>query len=74
MFSLIEVSLQVLIGVVDEKLLEAVGVELLESIDVQDTDETPHLAVTNRIESNRGNNRGSAPTINTGDPISYPLP
>lgn len=37
-------ALEVLVGVVDEQLLEAVGVELLEAVDVQHADEAPHVA------------------------------
>ncbi len=41
---LVEMSLEVLIGVVDEQLLQAVGVELLEPVDVQHADKPPHIA------------------------------
>lgn len=39
-------ALQVLVGVVDEQLLQAVGVELLEAVDVQHADEAPHVPDT----------------------------
>lgn len=41
---LVKVALQVLVGVVDEQLLQAVCVELLEAVDVQHADEAPHVA------------------------------
>lgn len=43
-YALVEVALEVLVGVVDEQLLEAIGVELLEAVDVQHADEAPHVA------------------------------
>lgn len=49
-----------LVGIVDEKLLETVGVELLKSIDVQDTDEAPNITVDNQTRECTDNQ------INTG--------
>lgn len=43
--SLVEVPLQLLVRVVDEQLLQAVGVEVLEAIDVQHADESPCVTV-----------------------------
>lgn len=42
--SLIKVALEVLVCVVDEQLLQAVGVKLLEAVDVQHPNEPPHVA------------------------------
>lgn len=42
--SLVEMTLQVLVGIIDQQLLQAVVVELFESVDIQHSDEAPHIA------------------------------
>lgn len=65
-------ALQLFIGVVDEQLLQAVDVEVLEPVDVKHANEPPVIAehrtskVTKTLRNKAGSTPGSKTTDNRG--------